>query len=60
MELIQLKMPPDKAAKMADAIERDLCRDNWDEDTTDLQETLTWLRYRLAKWHANHPATPAA
>lgn len=57
MELMVLKIPPDKAAKVADAIERDLARDSWDEDTTDLQATLTWLRYRVAKWRAEHPET---
>lgn len=45
---------------MADAIERDLNRWSIDEDATPLIEVLTWLRYRLARYAASHPADPAA
>lgn len=60
MELLHLKAPPDRVALMADAIERDILRNSWDDDPRELQEVLTWLRYRLAKWKAAHPDSPAA
>ena len=57
MDRIQLKMPPDKVAKMADAIERDLDINQAHEDAADLRGILTWLRYRLSRWNANRPTT---
>lgn len=60
MELIQLKMPPDKLAAVIQAIERDIDTTDPDRDTTELQDILNWMRYRLSKWNASRPATPAA
>lgn len=60
MDLMQLKAPPDKVAKMADAVEFQIMSAPAGQDMTDLVEILTWLRFRLAKWAAEHPAAPAA
>ena len=59
MELLHLKAPPDRVALMADAIERDINAGFAGPAERDLTEVLTWLRYRLAKWQAAHPDTPA-
>lgn len=50
MELIVLKVPPDRVTIMADAIERDLKSRGEDEHSKDLRDVLIWLRYRHAKW----------
>ena len=60
MDLIQLKMPPDQAALMADAIERDIEARPAEATSTELRKTLVWLRYRVQRWNAHHPADPAA
>jgi hypothetical protein len=60
MDLIQLKMPPDQAALMADAIERDIEARPHEATSTELRKTLVWLRYRVQRWNNNHPTTPAA
>lgn len=60
MDLIQLKVPPDKAALMADAIERDIGATGDYRDTTELRKILVWLRYRVQRWEQNHPTPPAA
>lgn len=50
MELIALKMPPDRVVLMADAIERDLTAHPTDTEAEQLTEVLVWLRYRHSKW----------
>jgi hypothetical protein len=60
MDLIQLKMPPDKAAAMADAIEWFINTHPAEEASKELGHTLTWLRYRVQRWNDNHPTVPAA
>lgn len=60
MYLIQLKMPPDQAAIVADAIERDIEARPNEQTSTELRKTLVWLRYRVQRWNQNHPPTPAA
>lgn len=56
MELMNLRMPPDKATTMANAIERDLDINRVGPEADDLRVTLTWLRHRIARWNAEHPA----
>ena len=60
MDLIQLKMPPDKAAQMADAIERDIAAHPDTPASAELHKTLVWLRYRIQRWINHHPSQPAA
>jgi len=60
MDLIQLKMPPDKLAAVIGALERDTDTTDPNRDTTELQGILNWMRYRLDRWNTHHPATPAA
>lgn len=55
MDLMQLKAPPERVALIADAIERDIEANPGDTETEQLTQVLTWLRYRLARWHATHP-----
>lgn len=50
MDLLQLKAPPDRVRAIANAIERDLDINPVGQEATELRETLTWLRYRLALW----------
>lgn len=59
MDLIQLKMPPERAALVAGAIERDLEINRGSEQATELRQVLTWLRYRIDRWAAHHPGQPA-
>lgn len=54
---MQLKAPPERVALMADAIESALKTWPIDEEPDKLQEILTWLRYRIAKWKSDHPDT---
>jgi hypothetical protein len=58
MELIQLKMPPDRVELLADMIERDIKDSEDREEVQALTQVLTWLRYRLARWQAAHPPAP--
>ena len=60
MDLIQLKMPPDKAELVAGAIETYIHDNPDDSAVPDLTEILAWLRYRISRWNARHPHTPAA
>lgn len=55
MNLIQLKVPPDKLALIIGAIERDLDINRADQDAAALQDILNWMRYRLTRWNAHHP-----
>lgn len=57
MELIVLKVPPDRLMVMADAIERDLNSRGEDEKSKDIRDVLVWLRYRHAKWAARRRRT---
>ena len=50
MELIQLKVPPDQVALIADAIERDIKANPGMPRNQELTKVQTWLRYRLARW----------
>lgn len=54
MELMQLKVPPDKVAAIANAIERDLAINRVGREADCLREVLTWLRYRHDRWTARH------
>lgn len=60
MDLLQLKIPPDKAVKMADAIESHVSSGNAGENGPELAEIVIWLRYRISRWYKHHPAAPAA
>lgn len=60
MDLIQLKMSPDQAALVADAIERDITARPAEQTSSELQKILVWLRYRVQRWNAHHPTQPAA
>lgn len=60
MDLIQLKMPPDQAGRMADAIERDIEARPTEQTSAELRKVLTWLRYRVQRWNDHHPTDPAA
>lgn len=51
MDLIQLKMPPDRAAAVADAIERDMKARPDEATTAELEPTLAWLRFRVTKFN---------
>lgn len=59
MDLMQLKAPPERVAKIADAIERDIEANPDYDRAKELTQVLTWLRHRLAKWEAQHPTTAA-
>jgi hypothetical protein len=58
MKQIVLKVPPRRVALMAEALE------NWADNNPDLEqvneidEIVTWLRYRLSRWQSSHPVTP--
>lgn len=58
MDLIQLKVPPDRLEIMADAIERDLKSRPEDQSSKDLRDVLIWLRFRHAKWAARRRLHP--
>lgn len=59
MDLIQLKVPPERAALIADVIEFAI-DDGWRLDQErELRQILVWLRYRVQRWEQNHPAPPA-
>lgn len=60
MDLLQLKMLPDRAALVADAIERDIEKNDDYLEIQQLTEVLAWLRYRVTKWVNEHPAPPVA
>lgn len=60
MDLIQLKMPPEKLEAIISALERDVSNPGPHQDTTEIQGILNWMRYRLDRWNNTHPATPAA
>lgn len=57
MDLMQLKMPPEQAALVADAIERDIQARPDQPTSAELRKTLTWLRYRIQRWNSHHPGT---
>lgn len=59
MDLIQLKMPPDQAELVADAIERDIKAHPDGPASAELHKSLVWLRYRVQRWRNNHPSDPA-
>ena len=56
MDLIQLKMPPERAQLVADAIERDIEARPDEQTSADLREVLIWLRYRVSRWNTNRGA----
>ena len=60
MDLMQFKMPPDKAGTMADAIESHIMSGDAQGQEAERQDILTWLRYRISRWNQNHPAAPMA
>ena len=47
MKPIVLKVPPERVAQIAAAIERDLEQNPANQHITDLPQILSWLRYRL-------------
>lgn len=55
MELIQLKMPPERLKMIVKVIERDLIDHPADEDRQSLMDILVWMRYRLSRYGKNHP-----
>lgn len=56
MDLMVLKIPPDKVAKVSSALENWADNNPGHQDTQDIDDTVTWLNYRLSKWYRNHPA----
>lgn len=60
MNLIQLKMPPDKARRLADILKEYIDANELAPDYRDLYATWSWLNNRVIQWHARHPDTPAA
>lgn len=56
MDLIQLKMPPDRVQLVAEAIERDIEARPAEATSADLREVLIWLRYRISRWNTNRGA----
>ena len=60
MDLIQLKVPPDRAALIADAIEFCIEDGKYANRERELSEILVWLRYRVQRWNQNHPTDPTA
>lgn len=60
MDLIQLKMPPDRAVLIADAIEFCIDDGKYANRERELSEILVWLRYRVQRWNQSHPANPTA
>ena len=60
MDQIQLKMQPDKVARMAYVLENWIDNNPDDDQTRDVEVLVNWLRYRLDRWHRRHPTTPAA
>lgn len=56
MELIVLKVPPDKVDAIANAIQRDLEINRVGPEADVLRDVLPWLRYRHGRWAARHPA----
>ena len=59
MDLIQLKMPPEKLTVLIESVERDIGTTDPDRNTTELQSILNWLRYRRDRWNAHRPGTTA-
>lgn len=59
MDLLQLKMPPEQATLVADAIERDIEQHPNSAESAELTKTLVWLRYRIQRWKNNHHDTSA-
>lgn len=57
---MQLKVPPDKAVRIADAVEHHILSGDAQDTAEELEVILTWLRHRIAKWNQAHPDTPAA
>lgn len=53
MELIVLKVPPDRVALLADALQRDIANGAPDNQVKELTQILVWLRYRHGKWLAS-------
>lgn len=60
MDLIQLKMPPDRARLMAKAIEKSAETSPDPQESKELSEIAVWLNYRVNRWYKHHPAAPAA
>lgn len=52
MELIVLKIPPERVALMAEALQRDITTGAPEEQVRELTQILVWLRYRHGKWLA--------
>jgi hypothetical protein len=60
MDLIQLKMPPERIALLAQSIQRDITASAPEDQVKELSQILAWLRYRHAKWQQAQPARPPA
>lgn len=60
MDLMQLKVPLEKAKLMADAIEYTFDVGGMRDNATELGQIVVWLRYRIQRWEQNHPTQPAA
>lgn len=58
MDLIQLKMPPERAALLAESLQRDIANTAPESQIKELSQILVWLRYRVQRWQSNHPADP--
>lgn len=56
MDLMQLKVPPDRAALMADAVDEYIERHPDYPETAKMRDISAWLRYRISRWNANRPA----
>lgn len=60
MEFIQLKIPPDRVKLLIDSLNRDIMDTAPDSEITEITQIKVWLTYRLDKYRAKHPDTPAA
>jgi hypothetical protein len=60
MDLIGLKVPPERLALMIDAVDHYQKHGDWTGDGKDLDQVITWLRYRYSRWAARQATTPAA
>jgi hypothetical protein len=49
MDELQLRMTTSKVVQMADAIECHLTKQVDEHNSHELEQTLTWLRYRIAR-----------
>lgn len=60
MDLMQLKVPADKARLIANAIEHHILSGDAQDTEQELSEILIWLRYRIQRFTASRDNDPTA